>query len=335
MKKIIILSSLLAFLLLSTSCTGKNDKQTFWIYTSLYKDTINDIQPQLEKEFPQVKFQFYQAGSEEVASKVQAEILAGKVQADMLISSDRFWYEDIAQKGLLLAYQSPMTAKVDAEFKHPESLYNTLSFPVMVLAYNSEGLSEKEAPRSFKELADPKWKDKVSIASPLASGTSFTTIAFLVKKYGWDYIKDLRKNNLIAEGGNSGVVRRLQSKERPVGVVLMENILRLSESDPRIRWIIPTDGAVIQSNVLAIVKKENDGVLAKKVADWMFGPQGQAAMQKSFMYASVATGALEKMGNAPEFKEVLKSSQHWSRSFIDETMKSRESIKDQFSKIVF
>ncbi len=212
MKKIIFLSSLLAFLLLSTSCTGKNDKQTFWIYTSLYKDTINDIQPQLEKEFPQVKFQFYQAGSEEVASKVQAELLAGKIQADMLISSDRFWYEDIAQKGLLLAYQSPMTAKVDAEFKHPESLYNTLSFPVMVLAYNSEGLSEKEAPRSFKELADTKWKDKVSIASPLASGTSFTTIAFLVKKYGWDYIKDLRKNNLIAEGGNSGVVRRLQSK---------------------------------------------------------------------------------------------------------------------------
>lgn len=334
MKKILI-STLIFALFLMASCTGKKDKQTFWIYTSLYKDTINDIQPQLEKEFPDLKFQFYQAGSEEVAAKVQAELLAGKIQADMLISSDRFWYEDMAQKGNLIAYQSAMTTKIDDEFKHPESLYNTLSFPVMVIAYNSEGLSETEAPHSFKELADKKWKDKVSIASPLASGTSFTTIAFLVKKYGWDYIKELRKNNIIAEGGNSGVVRRLQSKERPVGVVLMENILRLSESDPRIKWIIPTDGAVIQSNVLAIVKKEGDPALAKKVADWMFGPQGQAAMQKSFMYASADTGALGKMGDAPEFKTVLKSSQHWSRGFIEETMKSRESIKDQFSKIVF
>lgn len=330
MKNLLILS---AVFLSCLACTSKKEQQTFWIYTSLYKDTVNDIQPKLEKQFPDVKFQFYQAGSEEVASKVQAEMLAGKIQADMLISSDRFWYEDLAKKGNLTAYISPLTEKVSAEFRHPEGFYNTVSYPVMVMAYNSEAVAEKDAPKTFKELTDKKWKDKVSIGSPLASGTSFTTVAFLVKKYGWDYIKNLRHNNLIAEGGNSGVVRRLQSKERPVGIVLMENILRLSESDPRIKWIAPEDGAVIQANCLAIVKKENDPALAKKVADWMFGPEGQAALQRSFMYASVS--GTEALKGAPDFQNLSKASQHWSREFIDETMRSRESIKDQFSKIVF
>jgi iron(III) transport system substrate-binding protein len=332
-KEMKTILALLLPLLLVSACTPKNEKQKVWIYTSLYKDTVADIQPKIEKQFPDINIQFYQAGSEEVAAKVQAEALAGKIQADILISSDRFWYEDMAAKGSLLAYKPAQSENVGDSFKHSEAYYTTLSFPVMVLAYNSEAVSDTDAPKSFKELAESKWKDKVSAGSPLASGTNFTTVAFLAKKYGWDYFSSLRKNNLIAEGGNSGVVRRLQSKERPVGIVLLENILRLKTSDPRIKFIIPSDGAVIQSNVLALVKKETSADAAKKVADWMFSAEGQQAMARSFMYPSVS-GQKAPEG-APEFAVLQKNSQLWTRDFISETMKAREQIKDQFSKIIF
>ena len=330
MKKLFLLISLT---LLTVSCTQKDEKTKVWIYTSLYKDTIADIQPKLAAKFPNVDVQFYQAGSEEVAAKVQAEALAGKIQADILISSDRFWYEDLASKGSLVNYKPAQTEKVADFFKHPEGFYSTLSFPVMVIAYNSEVVKEADAPKTFKELADPKWKDKVSAGSPLASGTSFTTVAFLSKKYGWDFYSALRKNNLIAEGGNSGVVRRLQSKERPVGIVLMENILRLAESDKRIKFIIPEDGAVIQSNVLAIVKKEKSSGDVNKIADWMFSSEGQQAMARSFMYPAVS-GEKPPTG-APEFEKLQATAQPWTREFIAETLKAREQIKDQFSKIIF
>lgn len=330
MKKIILLA---VMALLPFSCTKKEEKTKVWIYTSLYKDTIADIQPKLAAAFPDVDAQFYQAGSEEVAAKVQAEDLAGKIQADILISSDRFWYEDMASQQKLVAYKPAHSDKVQDFFKHPENFYTTLSFPVMVIAYNSEAVSDKDAPKTFKELADAKWKDKVSTGSPLASGTNFTTVAFLAKKYGWDYFTQLRKNNVISEGGNSGVVRRLQSKERPVGVVLLENILRLTTTDVRIKFIIPTDGSVIQSNVLALVKKDGDQEKAKKIADWMFGPEGQAAMARSFMYPSVAGNAAPT--GAPEFTKLMETALPWTREFIAETMKTREEIKDKFAKIIF
>lgn len=330
MKRIMLLA-LMA--LLPFSCTKKEEKTKVWIYTSLYKDTIADIQPKLATAFPDVDVQFYQAGSEEVAAKVQAENLSGKIQADILISSDRFWYEDMAGQQKLVAYKPANSEKVEDFFKHPDSFYTTLSFPVMVIAYNSEAVTEKEAPKSFKELSDVKWKDKLSTGSPLASGTNFTTVAFLAKKYGWDYFSQLRKNNVISEGGNSGVVRRLQSKERPVGVVLLENILRLASTDARIKSVIPTDGAVIQSNVLAIVKKDGDQEKTKKIVDWMFGPEGQAAMSRSFMYPSVAGNAAPV--GAPTFAEVEKTALPWTREFIAETMKTRDEIKDKFAKIIF
>tara|TARA_B110001454_G_scaffold219197_1_gene251426 strand:- start:17776 stop:18783 length:1008 start_codon:yes stop_codon:yes gene_type:complete len=316
-----------------SSCTNKSSEPTVWIYTSLYKDTVAEIQPQLEKEFPGVKFNFYQAGSEDVAAKVQAEDMAGKIQADVLIFSDRFWFETMATQNKLLNYKPANSDKVDSAFKNTDGAFTTVSFPIMVLAYNSDVVAEKDAPKSFKELTLPKWKGKISTGSPLASGTAFTTVAFLAKLYGWDFFKDLRKNDLIAEGGNSGVVRRLQSKERPVGIVLLENVLRLSTTDPRVKHTLPEDGAIVQSNVLGIIKKEGDQTIAKKIADWFFAQKGQEAMAKSFMYPSVPGGPAPV--GAPEFSVVMKTAPSWSKEFVKETMSSREKIKDEFSKIVF
>ena len=332
MKKIFI-ASIFVLGFIASGCTKKNEKTKIWIYTSLYKDTISDIQPKLAQEFPNIDIQFYQAGSEDVAAKVQAEALSGKIQADILISSDRFWYEDLANKNQLIKFAPARTDKVSASFKHPDSFYTTVSFPLMVIAYNSEVIKDDDAPKTFKELSDPKWKDKVSTGSPLASGTSFTTVAFLAKKYGWDYFTLLRKNNLISEGGNSGVIRRLQSKERPIGIVLIENILRLKVSDPRLKFLIPTDGAVVQSNILALVKKETPQDTTQKIADWFFSTAGQAAMARSYMYPAI--NGEKAPESAPEFEKILATAQPWSREFITETMLNREKIKDQFSKIIF
>jgi iron(III) transport system substrate-binding protein len=153
--KNLFLTALLAFSIFS--CTKKDEKTKVWIYTSLYKDTIADIQPKLAAAFPDVDVQFYQAGSEEVAAKVQAEDLSGKIQADILVSSDRFWYEDMASQGKLAAYKPHGSESVQDLFRHPEGYYTTVSFPIMVIAYNSEAVSEKEAPKSFKELGDSFW----------------------------------------------------------------------------------------------------------------------------------------------------------------------------------
>lgn len=308
-------------------------KTELWIYTSLYKDTIADIQPQLEKEFPDVKFNFYQAGSEEVAAKVNAEELAGGIKADVLISSDRFWYEDLAKDGKLHAYKPKAAEKVAKDLKNADGFYSTLSIPVMVLAYNNEVVTDATAPKTFKEMGDAKWKGKFSTGSPLASGTNFTTVAFLQKHYGWDYFKSLKKNDTISEGGNGAVVRRLQSKERPVGWVLLENVLRFQDTDKRIKFVIPEDGAVIQNNVIAITKKSAAKEAAQKFVEWMYGPEGQSAMIKSFMYSPIPGFASPK--GAPDLKKVLAKAKPWSPSLIKEFMDDREKIKDNYSKIMF
>ena len=113
------MSKILTLVLLITllSCQDKSStssSKTLWIYTSLYKDTINELTPELKKEFPGVEFKFFQAGSEEIATKVNAEMMSGNVQADVMISSDRFWYEELELAGKLYQYSSPLAKEVPA-----------------------------------------------------------------------------------------------------------------------------------------------------------------------------------------------------------------------------
>lgn len=314
------------------SCTKKDSKTELWIYTSLYKDTIADIQPKLEKAFPEIKFQFFQAGSEDVAAKINAEELAGGTKADIAIFSDRFWFEDMARQNKLVGYAPQGSDRVDPGLKHPQGMYTAVSLPVMVLIYNRDVIKPEEAPKSFKEMADPKWAGKFTTGSPLASGTNFTTVAFLQDKYGWEYFQGLQRNKTISEGGNSSVLRRVQTKERPVGWVLLENVLRFQDSK-NLEVVYPDDGVVIQSNNLAIINKSADRAAAKKAADWFFGHEGQQAMIRSFMY-SVVPG-FEAPKGAPPLSEIQSKAKPWSQEFINRTMEAREKLKEEFTKIMF
>lgn len=340
-RQMILMTTLLALTLVTSSCQSdkqaktetKADKKEVWIYTSMYKDTIADLTPKLEKDFPGVKFQWFQAGSEEIATKVNAEILAGGTKADILISSDRFWYEEMASMGKLHSYKSEKGSTMNSQLRHPEGFYHTLSIPVMVMAYNNEAVKKEEAPSTFKEMAEGKWSKKFTTGSPLASGTNFTTMAMLQHHYGWDYFKNLKKNETIAQGGNSSVLRRIQSKERPVGWVLLENLLRFKDKDKRIEVVFPKDGAVIHSNIMAITNKTEDRTTSQKVVDWLFSNKGQEAMTRSFMYSPFDTFAPPK--GAPELSTILKNSFPWTPEFLKGVTAKRAELKEKYTEIMF
>ncbi len=322
---------------LLTGCNKDNsaegDSNTLWIYTSMYKDTIKDLEPLLAEDFPGVEFKWFQAGSEDIAAKVNGEILAGQLKADVLISSDRFWYEEMGNQGNLISYAPKGSSEVDSQLKHPNSYYHTVSIPVMVMAYNNEVIKKDQAPKSYKEMMEDKYKGLFTTGSPLSSGTNFTTMAMLQHHYSWDYFKKLKANETIAQGGNSAVIRRIQNKERPIGWVLLENLLRFQGKDERLEIVYPEDGVVIHSNVMGITAKKGNRDLAKKFADWMYGEKGQSMMTKSFMYSPIPS--FDPPTGAPPFSKLLENSFEWTQDFIKKVTETRSELKETYTEIMF
>ena len=42
-------------------CTKTRSKPEIWIYTSVYKSVVSDLEPKLKQKFPQADFKFFQA----------------------------------------------------------------------------------------------------------------------------------------------------------------------------------------------------------------------------------------------------------------------------------
>ncbi|MBI3018443.1 MAG: ABC transporter substrate-binding protein [Deltaproteobacteria bacterium] len=333
MKNFFPLFPLVLSLLLFIPACSKKSKKELWIYTSMYKDMIEMMKEDVQREFPDVTLQWFASGSEKVAAKINAELEAKNLQADILMTSDPFFYIELKNKGLLTPYESPNSKNVPPALKDSEHYFATQRVPVVVMAYNRNDLKPHELPKTFKELTEEKWKGKVVMGSPLESGTTFTAVAALNAKYGWDFFKKLRANHVVAAGGNSTVREKLESKEFSVGIILLENILQAQSQASPLEPIYPEDGVIMVPSPVAIFKRTKDLELAKRMIDFLFSERGQRWMIKANMYS--ANPMLPPPDNAKPFGFILKHSFPWNSEFTQNTFKEHQTLKDTFSKIMY
>src|SRR5438105_11567821 len=146
------------------------------------------------------------------------ELSANIKNVDVIHTSDAGHYVLLKEKKLLAKYTPAGVEGFPAGFKDKDGYYYGLRATVNAIFYNTKAMSAAEAPKTWKDLLDPKWKGKMVTAHPGYSGVIATHVLALVKLLGWDYFKQLARNQLmLVQSANdpSGVVT---SGERPVAV---------------------------------------------------------------------------------------------------------------------
>ena len=313
------------------ACSKKDTRPEIWIYTSTYKEVIATFEEPLAKFVPEAKIQWFQGGSEVVAQRVLTEIASGGTKADLLMSSDPFFFEELAQKNLLHKMNFSQT-KLPPEDIAPSGLYAITRFPVMVIAWNKKLIKPGEEPKSFQDLLAPKWKSKVTMPSPMESGTALSTILFLHDKFGESYFQGLRKNEILAAGGNGAVMSRLQSGERPVGIILMENILQAREkkSDTSVDFTVPLEGAIPIPSPMAAFASTKNPALTEKVFSWFMTPEAQTLLVKSWIYSAIP-GSPPPLGG-PEWSSL--KLMPWNMKTLESWTSKRLDVRESFRKTV-
>lgn len=324
-----------ALLSLAGGCGTKDGRPTVTIYTSIYEHVIAQLGPVLRREFPDIDVRWYQKGSEEVAAKLNSEILAGRVGADIVMTSDPFWYEELKQGGHLLPYQPEGAAGIPDELKDPDGMFVTVRVPVMVLCAGRMAGGPDFHPVSFKALADPFWRGRVTMADPNRSGSSFTAVAALARRYGWGYFEALRQNDVLVAGGNSSVLSRVVTGEKQVGIILLENLLQAKRDNPNIpvEVVYPEDGSILIPSPIAILSTTAAPDAARRVYDFLLSVPGQTAIVGGWMYSPF--GVVPPPPGARPWRAVYdRALVPWSAAYLRDTQARREAIKRQFNRIM-
>jgi iron(III) transport system substrate-binding protein len=257
------------------------------IYTSIYLHIIEQLKPVLKEKFPNLDVQWFYGGSEKVIAKLVAEFEQGATMADLIMIADPAYYNSLKREGRLLQYDSPNHTFVLPEWVDRDKYYSGVRINVVGIAYNKNTVPAADVPKTWQDLANPKWKGKVGMPNPLLSGTSFAATAGLVRspKHGWPYFEALRKSDIACEPGNGAVETKLLSGQLAVGMLLEENVLKAINEGKPLGFVYPSDGPVVNPAPIAIMKTTKNPAAAKAVYDFFLDKEGQKAILDGWMHS--------------------------------------------------
>ncbi|HET6366031.1 MAG TPA: extracellular solute-binding protein [Pseudomonadales bacterium] len=194
---------------------AKKEGKVVW-YTSLALPSAEKVAKLFEAAYPGIKVEVHRTGSQRILQRVMQELQANIKNVDVIHTSDAGHFVLLKEKKLLARHTPAGVDRFPAGFKDKDGYYYGLRATVNVIAYNTQKISAADAPRTWKDLLDPKWKSRMVTAHPGYSGVIATHVLALVHLHGWEYFQALAKNQLMLVQSAVDPAGVVASGERPV-----------------------------------------------------------------------------------------------------------------------
>ncbi len=190
--------------------------QVTW-YTSADLQLAEKVGKAFEQKFPGIRARVERAGGERIFSRVAQEYATGLRVADAVSTGDAAQFLVWKRQGLLAAYVPVDVARhIPAEHRDPDGFYATVRSSLCVIAYNTTLVKREDAPKSFADLLDPKWKGKIVKAHPSYSGTVMTSTYQMVRELGWPYLEKLAQQQVLQIQSATDTPKKIVLGERLV-----------------------------------------------------------------------------------------------------------------------
>jgi iron(III) transport system substrate-binding protein len=260
---------------------AKKEGKVVW-YTSLALTSAEKVAKLFEAAYPGIKVEVHRTGSERILQRVMQELQANLKIADVVHTSDAGHYVLLKDKKLLMKYTPAGTDGFPAAFKDKDGYHYGLRATVNVIAYNTKIIPAAEAPKTWKDLLDPKWKGKLVTAHPGYSGVIATHVLALVQLHGWDYFKQLAQNKpmLVQSAVDpSGIVA---SGERPIAADGGDyTFYQVKKKGNPVEIVFPKEGVPLVVSPSAITSFAPHPNAAKLFTDFIFSRDLQQVLADS------------------------------------------------------
>jgi iron(III) transport system substrate-binding protein len=251
--------------------------------------------------FPKIKTdQYLREQTGRLYAKLNAERQAGTYLADVLALSDMSPGLDLMKKDGYIPYISPQLVNFEARFRSdPPGYFTWYTMVLAGIAYNTDVVSEAEAPKTWKDLLDPKWRGAINFKDS-ASGLQGAQWFMLRKLHGDNFWRDMAKQNPRALPSTVQQYERLINREdKIIGLAQYSTFLEFKAKGAPIAFVAPPEGLVGTAQFVGIVSKGPHPEAAKLFVDWFLSPLGQEIMSQSFYHHSPRADVAPPPGGKP------------------------------------
>ncbi len=245
------------------------------LYTSETLTDVQDLANAFMQENKKAKVNIYRSGTVEVTAKLQAEMEADSVRADVLWFADMAMFEDLGQKGLLVKTNIPEARNIPQHYIYMDGMAYEARLIFQIIAYNTDKV--KKPVKGWMDLLNPAYRGKIGSASALYSGATLTQVTTLSKDphFGWDYYRKLKANDCKIVKGNGAVARNVATGEYHMGITIDFMARDLIEKGSPVAYVYQEEGAVYIPTPIGIMSTTQNREIAEAFINFVLGIEGQ------------------------------------------------------------
>jgi iron(III) transport system substrate-binding protein len=252
------------------------------------------------KAFPKIKTNYVRLQAGALYAKVLSERQAKSYLVDVIQISDMGMILDFQRRGGFTQYISPEMAAFKPEFKSaPEGFWTWGSVIMAGLSYNPNNVPAAEAPKTWEDLLDPKWKDAINVKVS-NSGLQHGVWYMLKPILGMDYFRKfaLQKprafDSYVQQYG-----RLVDGQDKVIMGAQYSGYLEFKAKGAPLAFVFPQTGVPTVSETYGIVADGPHPNAAQLFMDWFLSPVGQQALSEALLLHSPRDDVPPPAGGVP------------------------------------
>jgi iron(III) transport system substrate-binding protein len=293
---------------------AEKEGNTLTLYTSMTPGDEDEVSSAFE-DAHDIEVSVYRASTEVIARRLTEEHEASFHGADV-VETNSIELTVLNGQGILAPYQPRTRAPLVAGSSH--ETWTGDRFNVFVASWNTDLVGESERPRSWEDLADPRWRGKLGLEAGdfdwyqgvythwQGEGRSQEEI---------DRLFEAIARNAIVVKGHSLLAQLLASGEIEVAAANYRHIVRrFIEDDAPIAWQPPVEPVFTRAEGVGLVRGSEHPAAAILFAEWILD-DGQKVIAE--LGRDTREGvALERVRAVEiDVKEITENRELWSDRF--------------------
>src|SRR5215203_242816 len=281
---------------------AKKERQVVWYTTLIVNQAIRPLKEVFEKKYPGIELQFTRADESPTAAKILVEANAGRVQADVFDGISNM--VPLKRAGILAPYVPATASQYPPEMKDKDGYWIAILLYVFTPGINTTLVATEQAPKTYQDLLDPRWKGKMawnpgSIAG--AIGFVGNILMSMGEERGIGYLKAIatqRINNV--EASSRAILDQVIAGEFPMGLMMFNHHAVISAQKGAPSDWLKMEPLPVAFDAVGILKDAPHPNAARLLVDFLTSEDGQKVLQRADYLPAMPSVPAMKRGLRPE-----------------------------------